>query len=66
MSERELRRLEVLARVASGGLSQVQAGIELSLTSRQVRRLQRRYEVQGAASPSGRVGADWRQPARLV
>jgi len=58
MSERELRRLEVLSRVASGGLSQEQAGIELSLTSRQVRRLQRRYEAQGAAGPSGQVGAD--------
>jgi len=42
MSERELRRLEVLWRVASGGLSQAQAGIELSLTARQVRRFWRR------------------------
>jgi len=49
MSERELRRLEVLSRVVSGGLGQAQAGIELSLTVRQVRRLQRRYEAQGAA-----------------
>jgi len=56
MSERELRRLEVLWRVASGGLSQAQTGIELSLTARQVRRLQRRYEAQGAVDLDGYSG----------
>jgi len=36
MSERELRRLEVLSQVIGGGLSQVQAGVELCLTVRQM------------------------------
>jgi len=62
MSERELRRVEVLSQVVCGGLSQEQAGVQLSLTARQIRRLLRRYEVDGAAGlvsarrgkPSGR------------
>jgi len=49
MGKRELKRLEVLMQVVSGGLSQVQAGVQLSLTSRQIRRLLRRYEAEGAA-----------------
>jgi len=62
MSAGELKRLEVLSQVVGGSLSQVQAGVLLSLTVRQVRRLQRRFEAAGAAGlvsarrgkPSGR------------
>ena len=48
MSERDTHRLGVLERVKSGHLSQVQAGLELGLSTRQVRRLLTRYERQGA------------------
>ena len=48
MSERETRQLSVLEQVRCGALTQVQAGVELSLTTRQIRRLLRRYERGGA------------------
>ncbi|MCP1636948.1 transposase [Kerstersia gyiorum] len=49
MSLEEVRRLEVLSQVESGKLSQQSAAHALSLTPRQVRRLQSRYRDQGAA-----------------
>lgn len=48
MSERETRQLSVLEQVRCGALTQVQASVELSLTTRQIRRLLRRYEQGGA------------------
>lgn len=48
MSEREVNRLEVVIQVAQGLLSQRKAGERLGLSERQVRRLLRGYETQGA------------------
>ena len=42
MSLKEVKRLEVLRRIADGVLSQRLASEELGLSTRQVRRLQRR------------------------
>ncbi len=49
LSERELKRHGVLDRLKTGGLSQVDAARALGLSTRQVRRLQRRLEVAGPA-----------------
>ena len=49
LSERELKRHGVLERLKTGGLSQVDAAREMGLSTRQVRRLQRRLEVAGPA-----------------
>src|SRR5712691_12999905 len=48
MSKRELRRVGVLARVASEELKLVDAAKILSLSYRQVKRIWRRYEKEGA------------------
>jgi len=48
MSKRELRRVGVLARVASEKLKLVDAAKILSLSYRQVKRIWRRYEKEGA------------------
>ncbi len=48
MSGKEVKRLEVLRRVADGVMSQRAAAQALGLSERQVRRLQRRYDGQGA------------------
>lgn len=48
MSQRDVQRLAVLERVRDGVLTQVQAGLELGLSARHVRRLLTRYEEQGA------------------
>lgn len=49
MSEREIERLTVLERIKEGVVSQRQGAAVLGLTDRQVRRLMRRYEREGAA-----------------
>lgn len=49
MSEKEIGRLEVLSRVCSGDISQKQGAKLLKLSTRQVRRLHRRYEQDGAS-----------------
>lgn len=49
MSEREIERLKVLDRVREGVMSQRQAAAQLRLSERQVRRLKRRYDSEGAA-----------------
>jgi len=49
MSKRELGRVEVLARVRSGGLRVVDAAGLLRLSYRQGKRLWKRYREQGAA-----------------
>ena len=49
MSEREIRRAGVLGRVKAGELSQREAATILRLSYRQVKRLYRRYEADGAA-----------------
>src|SRR5947207_15770047 len=48
MSKRELRRVGVLARVVSKELTLVDAGKILNLSYRQVKRIWRRYEKEGA------------------
>ncbi len=48
MSKRELRRVEVLARVASEELRLVDAARILSMSYRQVKRMWRRYQKEGA------------------
>jgi len=48
MSKRELRRVGVLARVASEELKLVDAAKILGLSYRQVKRIWRRYEAEGA------------------
>ena len=53
ISQKEIRRLEVIQRVLGGGISQQLAAAELlSLFGRQVRRLQRGYEAEDAGHAS--------------
>jgi len=47
MSEKELDRLEVVRHVASRRLTQSEAGRDLGISARQVRRLVRRYRSEG-------------------
>ena len=47
MSEQETRRAGVLERVKSGELKQIEAAELLELSSRQTKRLYRRYEEAG-------------------
>lgn len=49
MSKQELNRLNIIEQVFRNHLSQKSASILLNLSCRQVRRLQRRYEADGAA-----------------
>ncbi|MDR2366207.1 MAG: helix-turn-helix domain-containing protein [Zoogloeaceae bacterium] len=57
LSEREVERFGVLERLRHGELSRVDASRSLGLSSRQVRRLLRRLERDGAAGlRSGRRG----------
>jgi DNA-binding Lrp family transcriptional regulator len=50
MSNKELDRATVMARLAEGSLSQRAAAKALGITERQVRRLLRGYEAQGAVA----------------
>jgi transposase len=50
MSEKEIGRLEVIQRVLDGVISQRRAAELLGVSDRQVRRLQRGYEEEGARS----------------
>ena len=47
MSRKERDRLKVVAAMAEGRLTQIEAARRLRLCERQVRRILRRYEVQG-------------------
>jgi hypothetical protein len=49
MSKRELSRVEVLARVKSGQLRLVDAGLLMRISYRQAKRLWKRYRKEGAA-----------------
>lgn len=49
MSLKERDRIKVLEQVKSGLIDQIQAGEMLGLSTRQVRRLRRRYEAEGDA-----------------
>jgi transposase len=49
MSGKEVKRLEVIRQVLDGVVSQAMAAQALGLSSRQMRRLQRRYEGSGAS-----------------
>lgn len=48
MSSREVKRVQILQQVVDGQLRQVQAAALLGVSARQVRRLQRRVEAEGA------------------
>ena len=48
MSVKELKRVKVMDRLERGLLTQVEAGAELGLTDRQIRRLLGRYRIQGS------------------
>lgn len=50
MSERELNRIEILSQVSQGRMSAVAAANVLGLSRRQVHRLLKRLETEGAAS----------------
>jgi transposase len=50
MSNKELDRVTVMARLTEGSLSQRAAAAALGITERQVRRLQRGYEAHGASA----------------
>lgn len=50
MSERDLQRIEVLSKVAAGGMTMVSAAHVLDVSTRQVRRLLTRMSIGGAAS----------------
>ncbi|SCX35250.1 hypothetical protein DSM25559_4873 [Agrobacterium rosae] len=50
MSERDLRRIEVLSKVIAGRMTLVSAAHVLDLSERQVRRLLNRIQTGGAAS----------------
>ena len=49
MSTRELDRLQVLGRVAEKRLTQREAAVILGVTDRQLRRIWKRYQAEGAA-----------------
>ncbi len=49
MSQPELRRLDAIHRLVAGSLTQLDVALQLGLSERQVRRLLRRFEAQGAA-----------------
>jgi hypothetical protein len=49
MSERELRRAEVLASVVAGGMTMTVAAALMGVTRRQAHRLARVFESDGAA-----------------
>ena len=48
MSKQELERLRVIGEIGLGRLTQALGAAQLEMTTRQLRRLQRRWEVQGA------------------
>lgn len=50
MSERELNRVEVLSQVSQGRMTAVAAANVLGLSRRQVHRLLKRFETEGAAA----------------
>ena len=54
MSQKEMARLQVLRQVQQGGLSQGQAGEQLRLSVRQIKRLMRRLREQG---PQGLISS---------
>jgi transposase len=70
MTPKEIRRLEVLQRLAAGTIRQKQAAGELGLSIRQVKRAIRAYRQHGAASVvsqrRGRPGNRRRDPAVLA
>jgi hypothetical protein len=49
MSQEERDRLRVMSQLQSGQVTQIEAGKALKLTSRQVRRIFRRYQREGDA-----------------
>ncbi len=50
LSNKHLRRAEILTRLVAGKLSTAEAAQLLGLTTRQVRRLRRRFTAEGVAS----------------
>jgi transposase len=50
MSHKELSRPQTVIAISEGRLSQVKAAAVLAVTTRQIRRLLRAYQAQGAAA----------------
>ncbi len=48
MSEKEIKRLEIIQRVGNGVISQKEGAKQLGLTARQLRRLEKAYKQKGA------------------
>ena len=48
MSRQEVDRLEIIQRIESGQINQLEGALRLKLTTRQMRRLQRAYQKNGA------------------
>jgi transposase len=69
LSNKHLRRGEILTRLVSGKLSAMEAAQLLGLTSRQVRRLRRRYVAESTSSlvhgDTGRAPANRTDPATV-
>ena len=78
MSQKEVKRVQVLDLLREGKINQQQASKEMGVSTRQVRRLAKRYVVEEglaglvskkrgrAARPVWRADPDRRQPPRLV
>lgn len=49
MSHNEMKRAQILDLLKAAGISQLEAARQLGVTSRQVRRLAKRYQVEGLA-----------------
>ena len=60
MSNKEVDRLAIIQQIQSKQLSQLEAAKQLRLTTRQVRRLERKYEEEG---PAGLVSKQRGQPS---
>ncbi len=54
LTAKEVHRLEVLSQLIEGGRTQIAAAAALALSTRQVRRLLRRYQRDGAAGLASR------------
>ena len=77
MSQKEVKRVQVLDLLREGKINQQQASKEMGVSTRQVRRLAKRYVEEGLAGlvskkrgrathPVWRTDPDRRQPPRLV
>jgi DNA-binding Lrp family transcriptional regulator len=50
MSQKEIKRLEILEKISAGKITQIEAAEILGISTRQIRRQQRKHEKEGAAA----------------